>query len=707
MSEAKIVVSAVDQTRAAFDSARRNMTSLGDSAGGLVTKFGAIGLAISGAFAAVSFKGVIDTLDQLDDLSEKTGIGVESLSALRYAGEVTGTSLEQIAGSVKKLSKNMAEAAGGGKEAAASFDAVGVAVQNSDGALRSQDAVLADLATKFASYEDGAAKSALAQRIFGKSGEDMIPLLNLGADGLARLKKEAGDLGAIYGGDLAKSAALFNDNLKRLELNAEGAKVSILGGLLPALNKLIETFLRLKAEGSIGTIVKDAAKDIIGMGRLSGNAGNDLNTLRVDRDRALKDLAFAEKKGLPTRDIDSYLQKTQKLIEISKTRQLIQANSDNGDMSDAVSRRRVAGVTKTAAPIVPGGSGSGKSKGDGSAARKLEDERKLLAELAGLTGGFAAEWELLNDAYAKGKSSLQQLTEQQAILLGKQPAVRAAAEAEQKILDIRLKNQAAADKHIEQLGQDNEKQVENNARLAEANEAIGLNAAALNMLTLARMDANINREKQNLLDAQNIEGNEREIAQIERRIALLQGERELTEQGQKKQVDADEKDQNKKRAEGITESISDGLMNGFRNGKSFGDTFLNELKAQFAKTVLQPAIKPLVEAAFGGLFGGGSGGGLLGALGSLLSFDGGGSTGSGARAGGMDGKGGFVAMLHPNESVVDHTKGQSIGASISNQYVVNIDSRADQGAIYSGVQQMLAQNNREQNEQLRRAGVLA
>jgi len=47
------------------------------------------------------------------------------------------------------------------------------------------------------------------------------------------------------------------------------------------------------------------------------------------------------------------------------------------------------------------------------------------------------------------------------------------------------------------------------------------------------------------------------------------------------------------------------------------------------------------------------------------SFDGGGFTGGGARAGGVDGKGGFPAILHPNETVVDHTKGQGMGVSVN------------------------------------------
>jgi tape measure domain-containing protein len=46
-------------------------------------------------------------------------------------------------------------------------------------------------------------------------------------------------------------------------------------------------------------------------------------------------------------------------------------------------------------------------------------------------------------------------------------------------------------------------------------------------------------------------------------------------------------------------------------------------------------------------------------------FEGGGYTGSGSRAGGLDGKGGFPAILHPNETVIDHTKGQGMGATVN------------------------------------------
>lgn len=244
--DAKITLSAVDQTKAAFESAKRNLSSIGDTAGALPSKFGTIGLAISAAFAAVSYKGAIDTLDQLDDLREKTGIAVESLSTLRYAGEVAGTPLEAIAKSSRVLATAMADVSTGNKEAVATFQSLGIQVRGADGAMRSQDAVLLDLADKFSGYADGASKSALATRVFGKSGQEMIPLLNLGSDGIKRMRGEAESLGAVYGGDVARNAAAFNDNLKRLELASEAAKVSLLSGLIPSLVRLTDELIEGK-----------------------------------------------------------------------------------------------------------------------------------------------------------------------------------------------------------------------------------------------------------------------------------------------------------------------------------------------------------------------------------------------------------------------------------------------------------------------------
>ena len=81
--------------------------------------------------------------------------------------------------------------------------------------------------------------------------------------------------------------------------------------------------------------------------------------------------------------------------------------------------------------------------------------------------------------------------------------------------------------------------------------------------------------------------------------------------------------------------------------------------------IQQLVIKNLLNAFSFGTVAGGSGSGTSSGGGGKMSFDGGGYTGMGARAGGVDGKGGFGAILHPNETVIDHEKGQGMGATVN------------------------------------------
>ncbi len=246
MAEAKIVISASDQTKAAIESAKKNLAGLGQSASTLAGYFPAISAAIAAAFSAQALKGAVDMLDRLDDLSEKSGISVESLSALRYAGEASGTSFDQLAAGLKKFSVNISEAAGGSKEQTELFAKLGVSVKDANGQVRDTDKILADVATKFEGYADGANKSALAQKVFGKAGEDMIPLLNQGADGIARMTEEGQRMGVIFSGEAAAAAAEFNDNLKKIGLTAEASMTVIAGQVIPTINQLMEEFLSTK-----------------------------------------------------------------------------------------------------------------------------------------------------------------------------------------------------------------------------------------------------------------------------------------------------------------------------------------------------------------------------------------------------------------------------------------------------------------------------
>ena len=120
--------------------------------------------------------------------------------------------------------------------------------------------------------------------------------------------------------------------------------------------------------------------------------------------------------------------------------------------------------------------------------------------------------------------------------------------------------------------------------------------------------------------------------------------------------------------------------------ESVGDV-LRGLGQDVARIFLRSTItEPLGNSLAGAFKGMGGGSGLLGGIKNLFTFDGGGYTGAGSRSGGLDGKGGFMAVLHPNETVTDHTKGGATGGVTIVQNI-NIDSRSDQGTIAAAMVQ--------------------
>lgn len=248
--KAKVVLTAVDQTKAAFNTAKKNFEDLKTTADGLAGKFGSVGLAIAGVFEGITIKGAIDAADELSKLSQRTGITIEELSALKLGAELSNVSIEDLATGLKKLAVNMAAAAGGSKEAQATFDALGVKVTDAAGKVRSTDDVLGDLADKFASFKDGPVKAADAVAAFGKTGDRLIPFLNAGREGIQKLREEAAKLGIVISGDLGKQAEDFNDNLTRLGEAAKGAKYQLAEFLLPTLNATLNAFVEnTKAAG--------------------------------------------------------------------------------------------------------------------------------------------------------------------------------------------------------------------------------------------------------------------------------------------------------------------------------------------------------------------------------------------------------------------------------------------------------------------------
>lgn len=249
----QVVITAKDETSTGVNGAIANIGRIGGAYTGLISPITGAVAAIGAATAklAADFKGAIDTGDQLNKLSQKTGIAVEKLSELAYAGDLADVNLESLATGVKKLSVNMAEAATNtNSKAAEAFKALGVAVKDANGNLRSSDEVMADIAEQFANMKDGAGKTALAVALFGKAGADLIPLLNQGGRGLAEMADEAKKLGLVMTGDTAKAAEEFNDNLRKLTLSSSALGRSIAADLLPEMARFLGLVVEAKKEGA-------------------------------------------------------------------------------------------------------------------------------------------------------------------------------------------------------------------------------------------------------------------------------------------------------------------------------------------------------------------------------------------------------------------------------------------------------------------------
>lgn len=274
------------QFRASLDKAayqaEKNFAKISSTA---KTAVGALA-AFAGAQSFVGFiKSQIDMQDALFKTSQKIGIGVEELSKLTYAAKLADVDTAQLQTGLVKLSKGMAETANGTGDAMKAFAAMGISVQNGDGTLKSSAQVLGEIADKFSTYEDGANKTALATNLFGRSGAELIPLLNGGSAAI----KEAGDelerFGAVVSESAAKNAEMFNDNLTRLSTLAGGVGKELANAVIPYINQLAQEFLIARANG-IGFM------DMLSMGTRFGDYSEQLQKIEKEIENVQKAWSF-------------------------------------------------------------------------------------------------------------------------------------------------------------------------------------------------------------------------------------------------------------------------------------------------------------------------------------------------------------------------------------------------------------------------------
>lgn len=209
----------------------------------------ATAVALAGAEMIAATKQAADYADEMFKASQKVGVTTEQLSALRYAADLADVEFGQLQGGLIKLSKAMNEAYSGSDNMKQAFKDAGIAITDNNGKLRDTNTVFIELADRFQKANDGATKTAMAMKFFGKSGAEMIPMLNGGAKAIKEATAEAEKFGLIVTTEAGKAAEAFNDNMERMRKATQGLQIEFGNKLIPAFASAAEWMVKTAKEG--------------------------------------------------------------------------------------------------------------------------------------------------------------------------------------------------------------------------------------------------------------------------------------------------------------------------------------------------------------------------------------------------------------------------------------------------------------------------
>jgi hypothetical protein len=233
---------------------------------GAISRFSKTAIAsLAGALSAGAFvaagKAALNYADSISKVSQKVGMTTEELSGLNYAAKLSDVSMGQLQSSLGIMARKMGDSAD-------SFQALGVSLRNTDGTMRGTNQVLMDVADKFARMPDGVQKSQWALELFGRSGLDLIPLLNGGAAGISAMTEQARMFGVVVSQDAARGAEQFNDNITRMQQYVAGAVQNFTTGMTPALVNVSEALVNsAKSTEAFKTAGEVAGRILEGMAR--------------------------------------------------------------------------------------------------------------------------------------------------------------------------------------------------------------------------------------------------------------------------------------------------------------------------------------------------------------------------------------------------------------------------------------------------------
>ena len=277
----------LDENKEKIEESGKETGNLGDVVSGLTEKFGiklpegmqksmnsmgslnASSVKIAGGFAALAIaiakaeKALISMTkesaafaDNIITLSMQTGQTTEQLQEFSYATELIDVSVDTLQGSLTKLTNNMQDTINGTGNAKASFEALGISVTDADGNMRSANDVFYETIDALGDVKNETERDAMAMDIFGRSAQDLNPLIIQGSDTLKAYAQEAHNVGYVLDDEALSALGAVDDAYQRLQKSQEGAKNQLSAEFAPYLTEFYEKITKLIKDG--GQALKDS-----------------------------------------------------------------------------------------------------------------------------------------------------------------------------------------------------------------------------------------------------------------------------------------------------------------------------------------------------------------------------------------------------------------------------------------------------------------
>lgn len=177
---------------------------------------------------------------EIQDVAMQTGLSTEAVQRYQYACDMIGVSFDTVASSQAKMIRSMADVQSGSETAAATWNQLGIEVMNADGSLRDAQEVFLEVIDVLSQIENATQRDAVSMEIFGRSAQDLNPLIVQGTDAFQAFYDEASNVKDILTDVQLETLAGLDDEMHRVEARFESGANSMALKFTPALQEFYE-----------------------------------------------------------------------------------------------------------------------------------------------------------------------------------------------------------------------------------------------------------------------------------------------------------------------------------------------------------------------------------------------------------------------------------------------------------------------------------